>query len=169
MALVACAAAPAFAQRSTHIGVGGGISAPVGRIDSTYTSGRQGMVVLTTGPSEGPFGLRLDYSYNALRGKTVNGVRIPDTHYDAVTANLVGEFRVANVKPYALGGVGGYSHRPVPGGKRVTNLGYNGGAGITFPIATLPVSGFLETRYTVVAPRNAPTEHLLPVTLGVMF
>lgn len=169
IALVGCVASSAHAQRSTHIGVGGGVNIPVGRLDSTYKTGRQGMVILTTGSAEGPIGLRFDYSYDALRGKTVNGVHYADTHFDAVTANLVGEFRIGYIKPYALAGAGWYFYKPTPGAKRTSRWGLNGGAGLTFPLGALPVSGFLEGRYTMITTASGPTNHIVPVTLGLMF
>jgi hypothetical protein len=168
IALVVCAALPAAAQRSTHIGIGGGVNFPVGRLDSTYKAGRHGMVVLTTGSVEGPIGLRFDYSYDELRGKTVNGVHHPDTHYNALTGNIAADFHIAYLKPYVYGGGGWYVIKEAPDVKRTSTWGLNAGTGLSFPLGALPVSGFLEARYVMIKSSGPRTNHIVPVTLGLM-
>ncbi len=161
-------AQPAFAQQSLHLGVGGGAAIPVGKLDSTLTTGPGGLIYLAIGPEDAPMGLRLDYQYAGFNGKTIAGLATPDAHISSVTANLVVPFRVGEVKPYIIGGAGWYPVR-LPGDiKRTNDWGYNAGAGIGFPLPFTGVGAFLEVRYHDVNRSNASSYHFVPLTFGIM-
>ena len=105
--------------RSTAQGIqlqlGGGASIPVGRFDSTYTSGPAGLIALTDGGAESPLGVRLDYSYNGFHGKTVDGKRYRDSHMNVVTGDLVfslhtGPYAGQRKKPFSEARIGVPSH-----------------------------------------------------------
>lgn len=157
------------AQQSVHLGVGGGVAIPTGQLDSLYSPGPGGLVTLAFGPPDAPMGLRLDYQYAGLRGKTVGGQGVPNTHFSSVTANLVMAFRVGYVKPYLIGGAGWYPVRLPGDTKRHNDTGYNGGAGIGFPIPFTNVGAFIEARYHDVNRSNASSYHFIPVTFGLLF
>ncbi len=165
---IGSAASSAGAQRSTHLGIAGGVTIPVGILDGTYSTGVSGLATLSMGPSESPIGLRVDYQYAGLNGKTVNGAKVPDIHVSSLTANMVIAFRVAYVKPYLIGGAGWYPLR-LPGAKRENDFGVNGGAGIAFPIPYTAIGAFVEARYHDVNRSDTSPYHYIPITLGVMF
>jgi hypothetical protein len=53
--------------------------------------------------------------------------------------------------------------------KKETDWGFNGGAGIGFPIPGTTVGGFVEVRYHDVNRSNTSPYHFVPVTLGLLF
>lgn len=162
-------ATPAAAQRSIHIGVAGGGVFPVGKLDSTYTSGPSGLVTMVFGSQDAGFGVRLDYQYDAFRGKAVSGTTLPGIHVNSVTANVVVPFRVGYVKPYLIGGVGLYPLRLPGTAKREMDWGDNAGAGIDFPIPGTTLGAFVEARYHDVNRSNTSPYHFVPITLGILF
>jgi hypothetical protein len=162
-------AVPAAAQRSMHIGVAGGAVFPVGKLDSTYTSGESGLITLVYAPPDAPMGLRLDYQYDGLRGKTLGGAAVPDMHINSVTANLVIPFRIAYVKPYAIIGGGLYPLRLPGSTKREDDWGANGGLGVSFGLPYTNIGAFVEVRYHAITRPNTAAYHFIPVTLGILF
>ena len=107
-AMLSALALPVGAQQLIHLGVAGGGVFPVGKLDSSFTSGRSGLITLSLGPQDAVFGVRLDYQYDEFRGKTLNNTRIPDFHVNSATANIVVPFRLGYAKPYIIGGYGRY-------------------------------------------------------------
>lgn len=169
MAATLCAL-PAAAQRSTHIGLGGGVALPVGAFGDTYSAGPQGLVTLVTGPAESPLGLRIDYSYNGFRGQNVSGVQYGGSHINAITGNLVLTARVASAKPYLIGGGGWYPYRDIGEAKRTNAFGVNGGVGVGFPLPLLSgIGGFVEARYHTAHAPHHTDRTFVPITLGIMF
>lgn len=162
--------ASAWAQRSTHILLGGGAAIPVGTFDTTYKTGLHGLVGLTLGPPDAIAGLRLDYTYNGFHGRTLAGKRYRNTHVNALTANVVVPFRASYVKPYLIGGGGWYPYREaVDNNKRSNGWGVNGGLGISFPLPGTEVGGFIEGRLHVVYAAHGVQRRFVPVTVGVIF
>ncbi|HEY5086392.1 MAG TPA: hypothetical protein VII66_03450 [Gemmatimonadaceae bacterium] len=157
------------AQQSIHLGVAGGAVFPVGKLDSTYSAGRSGLVTLAIGPQDTPIGLRLDYQYDEFNGKTIGGATVPGMHISSVTANLVLAFRVGYVKPYIIGGGGLYPFRAFGETKRENDWGANGGVGLGFPIPYTTIGAFIEARYHDVNRSNTSSYHFIPVTFGILF
>lgn len=162
-------AVPAAAQQSIHLGVAGGAAFPVGKLDSTYTSGPSGLVTLVYAPPDAPLGLRLDYQYDGFRGKTIGGATVPDIHVNSVTANLVIPFRVAYVKPYVIIGGGLYPLRLPGSTTRENDWGANGGAGLSFGLPFTSAGAFVEVRYHAITRPNTAAYHFIPITLGILF
>jgi hypothetical protein len=169
MTLAAVMAGTAGAQRSTQLGIAGGAVFPVGKTDSTYSSGPSGLVTVSFGSQDAAIGLRLDYQYDGFNGKTVGGTTVPDIHINSLTANIVIPFRVGYAKPYIIGGAGLYPIRLPGATKRENDWGANGGAGIGFPLPYTTIGGFIEARYHSVNRSGTSSYHFIPVTLGVMF
>lgn len=168
LAVVACAL-PAAAQRSTHIGVGGGVVVPSGTFSDTRTAGPMGLLTLAVGPAESPIGARLDYSYNEFRGRSSGGVESPSGHINAVTANIVLTGRVASLKPYLVGGLGWYPYREAGDSVRINAFGPNGGGGIGFRLPYSELGGFIEVRYHKGHAPHHVDRRFIPITLGIMF
>lgn len=170
-ALACSAAVPAAtvgAQSQTQLQIGGGIAIPVARFDTTYSSGSAALIAITRGGNDSPLGVRLDYSYNAFRGKTIDGKRYRDAHMNVVTADLVFSMHTGPyVKPYVLAGLGWYPYREATATKRSDDTGANIGAGLTFPLPLTPLSGFLEARYHRVFGQRVQARRFVPVVLGL--
>jgi hypothetical protein len=167
--MCALAAAPATAQRSIHLGLGGGAAFPVGNLDTAFTPGPSGLVTLAMGPQESPLGFRLDYQYSGFSGKAINGAETPDMHIASVNANVVFAFRAGYAKPYLIAGYGLYPFRAPQSTKSENDWGANAGAGIAFPLPFTGVGGFIEARYHDVNRSDSSPYHFIPVTFGVMF
>lgn len=164
----AAVASSATAQGGARLQIGGGMSVPVGRFDSTYTSGPAGLIALTNGGSESSLGVRLDYSYNAFRGKTIAGKRYRDAHMNVVTGDLVFSLHTGPyVKPYILVGAGWYPYREATGTKRANDWGANIGSGLTFPLPFSVGGGFIEARYHRVFGGGVQARRFVPIILGV--
>ena len=170
---IACAAAgvaaPAqAAAQGVQLQLGGGVAIPVGRFDTTYTAGPAGLIAITNGGSESSIGVRLDYSYNSFRGKTVNGKRYRDAHMNVVTGNLVLSIPTGPyVKPYALVGLGWYPYREATETTRKNDWGANVGAGLTFPIPLSSAGGFIEARYHRIFGGGVQARRFVPIMIGV--
>lgn len=162
-------ATPAGAQQSMHLGIAGGAVFPVGKLDSTYTSGPSGLVTLALGSQDAPVGLRLDYQYDGFKGRTIGGVTGRNIHINSVTANIVVPFRAGYLKPYIIGGAGLYPVRLPGTTKRERDWGANGGVGIGFPLPYTNIGAFIEARYHNVNRPNASSYHFVPVTFGLLF
>lgn len=161
--------APAAAQQSIHLGVGGGAAFPVGKLDSTYSAGPSGLVTVAMGPQDTQIGLRLDYQYAGFNGKTIGGARTPHMHISSVAANVVMTFRVGYAKPYIIGGGGLYALRSPGTAKRENDWGANGGVGVGFALPYTTIGGFIEARYHAVNRPNASSYHFIPITFGILF
>jgi hypothetical protein len=158
----------ARAQDGIKLQIGGGVAIPTARFDTTYTSGPAALVAITNGGSESPLGLRLDYSYNGFKGKTIAGRRYRDAHMNVVTGDLVFSLHTGPyIKPYVLGGAGWYPYREATDTKRRNEWGANAGAGITFPFPLQAGSGFLEARLHRVFGGGTQARRFVPIILGV--
>ncbi len=169
IAVCGAGALPLAAQRTTHIGIGGGVAVPVGKVGDTYTAGPEGLFTIATGPADSPLGLRLDYSYNAFRGKTVNGYQGPGVHINVLSLNVVLAARTAGFKPYLIAGGGWYPYRGPGDTSRVNAFGLNGGVGIGFQLPLSEAGGFIEARYHSAHATGQPDRRFVPVTIGIMF
>lgn len=166
---IASAFAPARAAgQGTQLQLGGGMAIPVGRFDTTYTSGPAALVAITSGGSESSLGARLDYSYNGFRGKTVNGRHYRDAHMNVVTGDIVFSLHTGPyIKPYVLGGAGWYPYREATDTKRRNDWGANIGTGVTFPLPLTDAGGFIEARYHRVFGGGVQARRFVPIVLGV--
>lgn len=168
LAVAACAL-PAAAQRSAHIGIGGGGVIPSGTFGDARSAGPMGLVTLATGPADSPIGARFDYSYNEFRGRTIGAVESPDSHVNSVTANIVLAGRAAGLKPYLIGGLGWYPYYEAGDSTRINAFGPNAGAGIGFPLPYSELGGFIEARYHKAHAPHHLDRRFIPITIGIMF
>lgn len=158
----------AAAQEGVKVQLGGGVAIPVGRFDSTYTSGPSGLIAISNGGSESPLGFRLDYSYSAFEGKTIAGKRYRDAHMNVVTGDLVFSLHTGPyIKPYVLGGAGWYPYREATSTKRSNDWGANAGVGLTFPLPLGAGSGFIESRLHHVFGGGVQARRFVPIVVGV--
>lgn len=172
VATILAGATPALAQsdRGHQIQIGGGTAIPVGRFDTTYSSGPAALIAISTGGNELPFGLRLDYSYNAFRGKTIAGKTYRDAHMNVVTANVVfAPHTSPYIKPYFLAGMGWYPYREATDSVRSNDWGANVGVGLTFPLPLIQTGAFVEARYHRVFGSNQVARRFVPIVAGVTF
>lgn len=167
-AIASTAVATRARAQGLQIQLGGGVAIPVGRFDTTYTSGPAGLIAITDGGSESAIGMRLDYSYNAFRGKTLNGKRYRDAHMNVVTGDVVLSIPTGPyIKPYALAGLGWYPYREAAETTRKNDWGANIGAGLTFPIPLSSAGGFIEARYHRVFGGGVQARRFVPIMIGV--
>lgn len=168
--LAGATSALAQSENGHQIQIGGGTAIPVARFDTNYTSGPAALIAISTGGTQIPIGLRLDYSYNAFHGKTVNGKTYRDAHMNVVTGDLVfAPHTGPYIKPYALAGMGWYPYREATDTKRSNDWGANFGLGLTFPLPLIPTGAFVEARYHRVFGANKVARRFIPIIAGVTF
>jgi hypothetical protein len=170
LALFALAAVPclASAQNRTAIALGAGRSQPLGKLRDTQTPGVDLNLGIIRGSDEAPLGLRLDFGYDKLPGKTVNGVKLPDRQTLSGTANVVFGFSGYAFKPYVLAGGGAFkmTSKPAAAGEKA-RFGFDFGFGVTIPVANKAV--FLESRVNSIVQHQAKPVRYLPIIFGLLF
>jgi len=169
-ALIALVILPASvsAQSRTALAIAAGPSIPTGRLRNTQQTGTDLNIGLIRGSDDSPVGLRFDFGYDKLKGKTVNGVTQPERRTVSGTANVVLSFAGYSMKPYVLAGVGGFrmtSHPSVAQEK--TKFGFDFGLGVTIPIATKAF--FIEGRLNSISQQNAKPIRYAPIVVGILF
>jgi hypothetical protein len=157
---VAMAVSAADADAQVRFSIAGGPSFPTGdeqHLDMGFhvqAGADFGMPLL-------PFGLRLDGAFNRFKDS------LDDGNYDVVhgAANAVLNIPLVVATPYLIGGLGVYAAEDkAHGEERVTNLGFNVGAGIRLPLPGLSV--FAEARL------HNPFDQevrFVPISLGFRF
>jgi len=173
--LSAALPAPALAQKSYAIAVGGGAAIPVGKLGDTQRTGYNAMAALAIGVAELPIGVRFDAIYNKiLAPKAVaqpqGGATPSDLSVSGVLGNLVFAFPGTSAKAYVLAGAGLYISKPdIAGAKAQNNLGFNAGIGTTFGAGSFAL--FVESRYHSISRSAAKggVYQFVPVTLGILF
>jgi hypothetical protein len=177
LALVAAvvSSAPLYAQKSYALGLGGGVTIPVGKLSDAQNTGYNAMVSLALGSAELPIGVRIDGIYNQFPGSAGTSGQAGSSpaakfRISGLLGNLIFAFPGTTVKAYALVGGGLYSTKlDLEGSKAENRPGLNAGAGLTFGVG--PFASFIEARYHFVrrAPANGGVIHFVPITLGVLF
>jgi opacity protein-like surface antigen len=176
---VACGLALSFtplpAQEQTYdVGVGGGLSLPIGSTSDALTTGPHGILSFSWIPAASPgFGLQLDGMYQYISGDAdaLAGLDIDQQVLNA-TLSLLYRFPAMNrIRPYVLGGGGVYNF-DVKGDNAGdvgsnTEFGLEGGVGADFEISPR-LAIFVEGRY-----HNVFTEgddfQIAPVSVGGRF
>lgn len=165
----------AGAQKTYALGVGGGPSIPVGKLNDVQKTGYNGTVMLAIGVAELPLGLRLDGVFNQFSRRDVltpqnGGSGVYSFRVMGAIANLVYAFPGATAKPYIVAGAGLYSTKTiVAGSKADSDWGFNAGVGATFGLG--PFATFIESRYHSIS-RSADKGGVIqfvPVTIGLLF
>lgn len=170
MALVVVAAAPASAQTGTTLGIGVGLTNPMSDWgDDAVLGDKMGFhfgVGAGLALGSAPVRLRIEASWTQTSHQTgFDG----NTRLLGGMVNLVYPFSGAGkIQPYVLGGVGFYSTKISDGSSDTskTSVGFGGGAGIRFPLASM--SAFIEARYLTTKAFDL-TFAQLPITVGLSF
>lgn len=164
--LSASNAARAQGPTTTTFNAFGGLSATTGqfgdRNDAGYSLGlgfgmRQGL---------SPLAFRAEAAYNEFSQKFAGD----KAHATGFTANAIYEFLTGPTNafvPYAIGGIGYYSTRepdPLFNGESQSNIGWNLGGGVRFPLSGFSV--YAEARYHSIS--NAGVQ-FAPIVFGVVF
>jgi len=182
VALAVWSATASAIQKPFQIGVGGGVSVPVGDAGDALKSGWHGSVIAKFNPPGLPFDLRAIGSYKHFK-------------LDPATVGSDGASKIISglgnitytmpfpgpVRPYITAGLGAFNMKttfdaagaPKPGS--VTKFGIDAGAGVQFGIMGLNgfVEGKFENVYTDQGFSTAVTKDLktqiIPVTFGIFF
>lgn len=171
LALSTLMPAVAWAQKGYALGIGGGVTIPVGKLGDLQNTGYSALVTLALGSPDFPIGVRIDGIYNNLTHATpAPTASAGDLRVAGALLNLVYAFPGTYAKPYVLAGAGWYGSKiDTTGAKPQNNLGFNGGAGITFGFG--PAAAFLEARYHSISRTVAKggVFQFVPITFGLMF
>ena len=160
-------AVPAQAQARGYVGLGGGLSIPMGDFGDNYKMGWLGQVVAgITGPN-GMLGGRIDGMYirHSLDGTVDGSTAMLGANGDLVVSPGSAD---AKIRPYLLGGIGFFNVKSEVGtqeGEGVTKFAYNLGAGLRFG-GSGRMSFFVEGRYLSIQTEGSSTG-LIPIAVGV--
>jgi opacity protein-like surface antigen len=161
-------AAPAYAQ--TSFSVAAGASVPVGTTSDGYNMGYAAILGIGIKPPLSPLGLRLEGMLNSMETKnpTFAGFKALRTLAGVANVTLSG---VGTPLPmgYLIGGVGMYAQQATDACATCstdteTDLGFNVGAGINFPLTGF--STFLEARFHYISDTK---QKFVPITFGLKF
>lgn len=148
-----------------HIGIGGGVSLPLGDFGNSFNSGFNVLGTLAITPPLVPLGFRGDVAYNQFSGK--GSASNEKAKIASISANAVWGLPGVIITPYLIGGVGYYRLSSSLTGSSASNRGgFNVGGGLN--VGLLALKAFAEARYTWVATANGSTS-FVPVTVGLMF
>jgi opacity protein-like surface antigen len=187
LALLMLLAAPASAQvpKFWHIGVGGGVTVPVGNIKDTLKQGYTFQAVGSLNLPGMPVGLRASFNYQKFNQKVDQSV---DTGNEATGTIMSGlgnaQFsliKVGPIRPYVAAGLGAFrvgSETTLDGNSETDSsmhFGINGAAGAEFTFGS--VLGYVEARleniYTEKGFSDQVTDRstiqFVPVVFGLMF
>ena len=169
--LCVAAAKPGAAQTGTTLGVGLGITNPMGDWGDNAVIGDKmgfnfgvgaGLALGRTAPVR----LRVEGSYTQTSHQTgIDG----NTKLMGAMVSLVYPFATpGKIKPYILGGLGFYNVKvsQATSDTSKTSVGFGGGAGIRFPMTSMSL--FVEARY-LTAKAFDLTFAQLPITAGIQF
>ena len=152
-------AAPLHAQ--TSFGVSAGASVPVGTTADAFDFGYNVTASLGIKPPLAPIGLRIDGMLNSMDGKAGGTLR---TLAGTVNATLSAPMMPIPMG-YLIGGLGMYNNDGGAGSSS-TDLGFNIGAGLNFPLTGFDT--FLEARFHYVD-GDGGSMKFIPITFGMRF
>jgi hypothetical protein len=161
-------AVPASAQTSFSIAAGAAV--PIGSSADTYNVGYNATVGIGIKPPLAPLGLRIEGMINGLDAKnaTLSGFKAKRIVAGIANVTISGAGMPLPMG-YLIGGVGMYNQRPTGisgtfSGSDETDVGFNAGAGINFPLTGF--STFLEARFHYISDTK---EKFVPITFGLKF
>ena len=157
---VVLASSPLTAQSPFHLGVGGGVSVPVGDLADATDVGWNALATVAVSTLMQPIGLRLDIAYNRFNfsDDNVDG----NTSVGSGTLNLTYRLPMTNspLSPFVIAGLGAYrTDCSLPGCDDATRFGWNAGLGTK--VNVLGIVTFLEARY-----HSTKAAKYIPVTVG---
>ncbi len=153
-------------QAQVSVGVGGGLTVPLGDFGDAAKLGWHGLAHLGYGL---PSGL-------GFRGEFFYGQNKVDANVDAKfklaggMGSVTYDFQTSGgLKPYILGGVGYFQVKAEGGGGSVSEskVAFGGGAGLKFKAGS-DANIFVESRYLSVSTSGSSTT-FVPLTVGVSF
>lgn len=155
-------AKPAAAQNAS-IGIGAGLTLPMGDYGTADKMGFHFGAGATFGLGSAPVSVRVEGSYSTTSHDGVDG----KFNILGGMASLVYPFQTAGkIKPYVLGGVGYYSVKETISSQSESGVGFGGGAGLKFAMSSTNL--FVEARY-VTSKAASVNFNRVPVTVGVSF
>lgn len=166
VALAAQVSTSSLSAQNVNLGVGGGLTLPLGDFGDAAKLGWHGAAHLGYGL---PSGL-------GFRGEFFYGQNKVDANVDAKfklaggMGSLTYDFKTAGgLKPYILGGVGYFQVKAEGGGGSISEskVAFGGGAGLKFKAGS-DANIFVESRYLSVSTSGGATT-FVPVTVGVSF
>jgi hypothetical protein len=159
-------AAPAL-EAQAKFSISAGAAVPIGSTADGMNVGYNVTGSLGFEPPLAPLGLRIDGMLNSMDFKSglLNG---ESNRTIAGTANLMlGGPAMPIPMGYLIGGVGMYNNKAsVSGASSATDVGFNIGAGIKFPLTGF--STFLEARLHIVNTEGSSMK-FIPITFGLKF
>jgi len=156
--LVAGAPALAGAQARGYVGVGGGVSIPMGDFGDAFKLGWLGQVIGGVTFPNGLLGLRANATYGQHKPKEGEGnLKVLGAIGDVVlTPKMEGK-----AAPYVVGGAGMMQFK---NGESDWDLAWNAGGGVRIAAGNLGV--YVEARF-LQARGNGVTTNMIPITAGV--
>ncbi len=159
----------ASAQAQVSVGVGGGLTIPLGDLGDVAKTGWHGLANVGYNLPSG-LGLRGDFYYGENKFDGASG----KTKLAGGFGNILYNFKGAGtVHPYVIGSIGFVNAKgeASAGGVTVsgseTKIAFGGGAGIKFKAGS-DASIFAEGRYLTVNTSGSNT-NFIPITVGVSF
>lgn len=155
-----------------YFNLGGGISMPRGALDNLYGNGWNVTGSAGWHPTDSPFGVRFDATYDRLNGQSFpagSANELPDASVLAGLAEVTLRIpRALGLNPYVVGGGGVYRFNDygVEDAEASTEFGWNVGAGLRFGWGF--TSLFVESRYMSVGTPGERAEYM-PIILGITF
>lgn len=173
LALTAVAAVAVFGTTSSaqstkpvSLGVSLGAAIPTGDFGDVYKTGYNGTVSLGLNSVGTPLGFRIDGMFNNFSGRDDLTSSRPDYRIIGANANIVYALPGTGMRPYLIGGAGIYGQKPdVSGAKNITDFGFNGGIGASFPLSGFTT--FVEARFHHIM--SDATTQFIPITFGISF
>ena len=143
--LVAQSATITLGAQTTTFNLAGGLAIPTGDFGDFHESGYTLIAGIGLTQRASPIAFRAEGIYNEFNRKSSvlgNG----NSRAGGITGNATYDFRLASgaFTPYVIGGIGFFSTR-FGGGDSDTNVGWNVGGGLRFPLSGF--SAYFEARY----------------------
>ena len=161
-----------LASSPARFGIVGGATFPVGNLSDFTSSGWHAGALVDLGLPLVPLGFRVEGTWHQLGSKdTPNGISPSEkARVLAVTLNATYAFGPQPlIKPYIIGGVGGYNVKFEPSGAgsfSETRFGINLGAGLRVQLTGF--STFAEIRWHDIFTTGSSVQ-MLPISVGVTF
>ncbi|MGH9886283.1 MAG: outer membrane protein [bacterium] len=165
-AVLVLATAPSTltAQKATF-NLAAGLAVPTSDFGDRNDAGYSLIVGMGFRQLGSPIAARIEGLYNEFDQKFAGG----KAHAGGITANAVYDITLSGTgfTPYVIGGIGYYSSKEPPRigeGDGQTNVGWNLGGGIRFPLTGF--SAYVEARYHSISNANVS---FAPIVFGLAF
>src|SRR4051812_32024514 len=168
-ALVVLLLCPAVvsAQSRSAVAIAAGPSLPIGTLRDTQNQGLALNASFIRGSDESPLGLRLNFGYDRLPGKTVGAVKNANRKIVGGPADLMFSMSGYTLKPYVVGGAGAFKMSSPSITDAKMRFGFDFGVGFTLPLASRAI--FVEGRLNSISQHNAKPVRYVPIVLGILF